>query len=84
MTRIERNQTYRCVVPGRSTRIRILGVTPWGAGCYGRGTATVVTVHDDGCETGLRTVSLDKLHTDPLTRDGQPRRSGYVLASEPS
>jgi hypothetical protein len=79
---IERDQTYRSCTPGRTTRIRILGVTPWGAGCYGQGTARVVTLTEDGREVGARSVSLAKLHDSPLTRDGKPRRTGYALEQQ--
>jgi len=75
----EPGQTYRACTPGRVTRIRVLGVTPWGAGHYGQGTARVVTLTEDGRETGARSVSLAKLHDSNLTRDGQPRRTGYAL-----
>jgi hypothetical protein len=79
---IERNQTYRSCTPGRTTRIRVLGVTPWGSGLYGSGTARVVTLTEDGREVGTRSVSLAKLHDSPFTKASKPRRTGYALEQQ--
>ena len=70
------NRHHPCDGP---TRIRIKGVLTSGSGQYVAGTAQVVTVHGDGREIRPRNITLDQLHDSPVTRDGQPRRTGYVL-----
>lgn len=85
MPEIQHGQIYRSCKPTPSMpgehyiRIRIKNWAPYGAGHYGAGKAFVVTVCEDGMEMRPRSISLDQLHGSPLTRDGQPRRTGYVL-----
>lgn len=87
MSSIEPGQVYRSL-SGRHhpcdgpTRILVKSVTPYGAGCYGQGKAGVVTLTADGREVRGRRVRLDQLHASATTRDGKPRRTGYVLVQD--
>jgi hypothetical protein len=45
----------------------------------GYGKVPVATVTEDGREVRHRPLSADQLHDTALTRDGSPRRTGYVL-----
>ncbi|WP_329217303.1 hypothetical protein [Streptomyces microflavus] len=48
-------------------------------GVHGFGTVQVATLTEDGRETRQRSMKLNQLHTTAATRDGAPRRTGYVL-----
>lgn len=67
---IKPGQTYRSADPRDSIRIRITDYTP------GHARAHVVDAF-----TGKRPrqMLVTALHQTPTTRDGQPRRTGYVL-----
>ena len=84
MPEIQPGQIYRSLSSRHHpcdgpTRILIKSWAPYGAGNSGAGNARVVTLGRSGKELRERSVSLDQLHDSPLTRDGQPRRTGYVL-----
>lgn len=80
---IKPGQTYRAVRPspadpnGRHIRIKVVGKTYPGALGYGK--VAIVTVTADGREVRRRTIELSQLHATATTRDGKPRRNGYVL-----
>ncbi|MFE2346442.1 hypothetical protein [Kitasatospora cineracea] len=61
------------------TRIVIKGVIPYGSAQWGSGTAQVATLLSNGREVRPRSIKLTELHASRTTRDGQPRRNGYVL-----
>ncbi|MFJ5071668.1 hypothetical protein ACIQC7_35160 [Kitasatospora sp. NPDC088556] len=84
---IKRGQIYQSLSgrhhpADRPTRILIKGVIPYGAGCWGQGTASVVTLTTTGREVRPRNVKLTQLHNSATTRDGQPRRTGYRLVRD--
>jgi hypothetical protein len=73
MTAIQPGQEYESCHPlDEGRRIRVLSVS-------GYGRATVVTLTGDGREARQRPVNTRHLHDSGLTRDGQPRRTGYRL-----
>lgn len=88
MTAIRPGQIYEAVKPnpadphGTHRRILVKGHIPYGAGCWGQGTANVVTLTDDGREVRPRSVKLDQFHETATTRTGEPRRNGYVLVQD--
>ncbi|MEU5976325.1 hypothetical protein [Streptomyces sp. NPDC047315] len=66
--------TYRSANSRETTRIRVEKYTP------GRSHAFVVTLTPDGRAVRRRALEVRQLHDTPLTRAGQPRRTGYILA----
>ncbi|MFD7109152.1 hypothetical protein ACFWAF_03045 [Streptomyces microflavus] len=81
---IQPGQTYRSVAPipdhpGNYRYIKILGEPMTIPGVYGFGTVQVATLTEDGRETRQRSMKLNQLHATATTRDGVPRRTGYVL-----
>ncbi|MGW4505745.1 hypothetical protein ACWENO_14005 [Streptomyces sp. NPDC004436] len=78
---IQPGQIYRAVRPNpsdpeeRHIRIKVVGVPAsfWG------GKVDVVTLTDDGRELRRRAIEATQLHESATTRDGLPRRNGYVL-----
>lgn len=81
MSSIEPGQVYRSADPrdAGQLRIRIKSWAPYGAGHWGAGRAQVVSLTEAGEEVRPRSIKLSALHAGPLTKDGQPRRTGYVL-----
>ncbi|MFE3762301.1 hypothetical protein ACFXPI_11110 [Streptomyces sp. NPDC059104] len=71
---IEPKQIYRSADPRGGPRIRITAYQP------GEARAHVVDA-----DTGkrFRQILAHTLHTTPTTKAGQPRRSGYVLETQP-
>lgn len=70
MTRIEPGQTYRACDPRDSIHIRIEAYTPGAARAH---------VVDAVTGKRPRQILVSALHDSPITRDGQPRRTGYAL-----
>ncbi|MFI8872430.1 hypothetical protein [Streptomyces sp. NPDC055243] len=70
MSTIQPGQIYRSCDPRGGPRIRISSFTP------GHSRAHVIDA-----DTGkrYRQILVTALHANPNTRDGQPRRTGYVL-----
>lgn len=82
---VERGQEYVAVqavasepVP-RFIRIRVVGRPHASSGGWNFGKVDVVTVTPDGRELRYRAIDMAQLHDSPTTRDGQPRKTGYVL-----
>jgi hypothetical protein len=69
------NRHHPCDGP---TRIRVVSRGP-GYPAYGWSKVLVETVLPDGRGVRQRAIEATQLHDSPLTRDGQPRRTGYVL-----
>lgn len=81
---IQPGQTYRslsnCHHPTDGpTRIRITHAPIGATDIDGMRKVQVVTITRDGREIRPRWMRADKLHTTTTTRDGAPRRTGYVL-----
>lgn len=80
---IQPGQTYRSLSRRHPAdgpvRIKVVGEPRTIPGVYGFGTVRVVTITKGGRETRQRSVKLNQLHTTATTRDGKPRRTGYVL-----
>lgn len=77
---IEVNQYYRSADPrdeGRTLRIVAAPGTTPGTPSFQR--VGVVTVHADGREDRLRAVDAKYFHQKPYGRNGEPRKTGYVL-----
>jgi hypothetical protein len=82
MSSIKPGQVYREAAPRDGqypTRILVKSWAPYGAGHWGAGRAQVVTLTSDGREVRPRSIKLDQLHMGPINKNGQPRRTGYVL-----
>lgn len=84
MSSIEAGQVYVAVkaspsMPGEH-RVRIR-VVDCGAGypSWGWSKTTVETVLPDGRGVRRRAIETTELHASATTRDGRPRRTGYVL-----
>lgn len=79
---IEPGQEYVAAAPVQSepvplfVRIRVKGISRYQRG---HAKANVVTVTADGREIRHRALSMDQLHDTATTRDGQPRKTGYIL-----
>ncbi|WP_127468741.1 hypothetical protein [Streptomyces sp. B27] len=82
---IQPGQTYRSASPSKSdpqqrhTRIRIKSAPLGATDIDGMRKVQVVTLTKGGREIRPRWMRADKLHTTATTRDGAPRRTGYVL-----
>lgn len=82
---IKPGQTYRSVKPvasepdPRHVRIEVVGTLGRTHGVWGYGKVDVVTVTVDGRKVRRRAIKATQLHATATTRDGQPRRTGYVL-----
>lgn len=62
------------------TRIKVVGepgTIPGGGHKFGK--VDVVTLTKAGREIRRRAIEISQLHDSDTTRDGQPRRTGYVL-----
>jgi hypothetical protein len=83
---IKPGQTYRAIRPTASdphkghARIKVtaepnrFNLSRWTAG-----KVQIVTITDDGREVRPRALNVRQLHETAITRDGKPRRTGYVL-----
>ncbi|MFE9461653.1 hypothetical protein [Streptomyces californicus] len=60
-------------------RIKVVGEPVSIVGLYHFGKVAVVTVTTDGREIRRRAIEVTQLHATATTRDGAPRRTGYVL-----
>lgn len=84
MTAIQPGQMYRSLsnrhhpVDG-PTRIKVVSTPITIPGVWGYGKVTVVTITRSGREVRRRSIEASQLHATATTRDGQPRRTGYVL-----
>jgi hypothetical protein len=67
---IQPGQTYRSLDPRGGPRIRVAS--------YRHGEARACVVDAD-TNKRYRHILVSALHDSPLTRDGKPRRTGYVL-----
>lgn len=67
---IQPGQTYRSLDPRGGPRIRIVASTPG---------SNRVTVVDANTGKRPRSVFATALHASPITKAGQPRRTGYAL-----
>ncbi|MFJ7269380.1 hypothetical protein ACIQV3_22510 [Streptomyces sp. NPDC099050] len=82
MTAIQPGQTYRSTsnrhhpVDG-PTRVKVVS-KPY-PGALGYGQVDIVTLTKSGREVRHRRIEASQLHATATTRDGQPRRTGYVL-----
>ncbi|MFJ2778112.1 MULTISPECIES: hypothetical protein [unclassified Kitasatospora] len=88
---IQPGQIYRAVCPNRADplerhiRIKVtaepnrFNLSRWTAG-----KVQVVTLTDEGREVRPRSIKVNKLHASATTRDGQPRRTGYVIETQPA
>jgi hypothetical protein len=82
---IQPGQTYRSVQPIASDprdghrRIEVVGTPGRIPGVWGFGKVDVVTLTADGRKVRRRAIEASQLHATATTRDGQPRRNGYVL-----
>ncbi|MFB6805431.1 hypothetical protein [Streptomyces sp. NPDC056387] len=82
---IKPGQTYLAVKPSEARpdkhfiRIKVVGVGPGIPGIWGYGKVDVVTLTADGREVRRRSIEASQLHATATTRDGQHRRTGYVL-----
>lgn len=82
MTHVEPGQVYvECGLrDSRSPRrVKVKAVFPYGSDWVPAGMAFIASLFDDGREMRLRAIKLGKLHRDPRTQYGQPRRQGYLL-----
>ncbi|MFE0692902.1 hypothetical protein [Streptomyces sp. NPDC058869] len=81
---IQPGQTYRSLgnrhhPTDGPTRIRIANAPTGATDIDGMRKVQVVTITRDGREIRPRWMRADKLHPTPTTRDGAPRRTGYIL-----
>ena len=59
--------------------MKVRAVFPYGSDWVPAGMAFIASLLDDGREVRLRAIKLNKLHRNPRTQYGQPRRQGYLL-----
>jgi hypothetical protein len=79
---IEKDQVYEAIKPNiHGERVRIKVTTTLG-GTFA-GVVGVSTVGANGKLLRPRSLQTSQLHEDMLTKDGKPRRNGYVLVVEP-
>jgi len=76
---IQPGQIYR-PAKGGPLRIKVVG-TPsrFNLNRYSLNKATVVTLTADGRGVRKRSIDASQLHATATAKDGQPRRTGYVL-----
>ncbi|MFK0045484.1 hypothetical protein ACIQU4_15425 [Streptomyces sp. NPDC090741] len=85
MTAIQPGQIYRSVPPSpsdpddRHRRIKVVGTPITIPGVWGYGKVDVVTLTETSREVRRRSIEASQLHATATTRDGKPRRNGYVL-----
>ncbi|MFE4867677.1 hypothetical protein [Streptomyces sp. NPDC056682] len=82
---IEPGQIYLSVNPSTSDprnghrRIKVVGRVITIPGVWGYGKVEVVTLTESGREVRRRSIEAAQLHATATTREGKPRRAGYVL-----
>lgn len=82
---IQPGQTYLAVKPspthpgGTRIRIKVVGTPITIPGVWGYDKVNVVTITETGREVRRRAIEASQLHASATTRDGKPRRNGYVL-----
>jgi hypothetical protein len=80
---IKPGQTYRSVGDpypyDEPRRIKVVSEPQCIPGIWNFGKVTIVTITATGRETRRRAIEMSQLHDSPLTRDGQPRHTGYAL-----
>lgn len=87
---IEPGQVYRACKPTPSMpgehyiRVKVVSKPITMHGMYGYGSVTIVTLTNDGGKVRERAIKFNQLHASPVTKDGQPRRTGYVLETAPT
>lgn len=59
--------------------MKVKAVFPYGSDWVPAGMAFIASLMDDGREMRLRAIKLNKLHINPRTQYGHPRRQGYLL-----
>ncbi|WP_405824163.1 hypothetical protein OG705_29020 [Streptomyces sp. NBC_00838] len=64
------------------TRIKVVGEPISIAGLHNSGKVDVVTLTKDGREIRRRPIEVTQLHATNTTRDGKPRRAGYLLEQQ--
>ncbi|MEU1284943.1 hypothetical protein [Kitasatospora sp. NPDC005856] len=79
---IRPGQIYRCLDPRGGPTIRIVGEPISTLGHYSFGKVDVETVRRDGTGHRRRALEATQLHDSPTTKNGQPRRTGYVLVRD--
>ncbi|TFI30153.1 hypothetical protein [Streptomyces sp. 4R-3d] len=79
---IQPGQTYRSADPRGGPRIKVVGEPISVAGLHNSGKVDVVTLTKDGREIRRRPIEVTQLHATATTRDGTPRRTGYVLEQQ--
>ncbi|WP_217143773.1 hypothetical protein [Streptomyces sp. AC627_RSS907] len=60
-------------------RLKVVGLPVTTPSPYGFGKVDVVTLTESGREIRRRAIEATQLHDSPTTRNGKPRRTGYVL-----
>lgn len=76
---IQPGQIYR-PAKGGPLRIKVVSApSAYNLNRWSLNKATVVTLTADGREVRARSIDASQLHATTTTRDGQPRRTGYVL-----
>ncbi|WP_329390241.1 hypothetical protein [Streptomyces sp. NBC_01716] len=81
---IQPGQIYRSTTPipdqpDNYRRIKVVGEPNTVPGGWNFGKVDVATLAEDGREIRRRRVETSQLHATATTRDGKPRRTGYVL-----
>jgi hypothetical protein len=84
---IEPGQIYRSLGDpypySEPRRIKVVGTPGSIPGIWGFGKVDVVTLTETGREIRRRAIEALQLHDSATTRDGKPRRTGYVLEQQP-
>ncbi|MFE9372279.1 hypothetical protein ACFYM2_21265 [Streptomyces sp. NPDC006711] len=84
---IEPGQIYRSLsnrhhAVDDPTRIKVVGEVQSIPGIWGHGKVTVVTLTKTGREVRRRAIEASQLHPTATTREGKPRRNGYILETD--
>ncbi|MFJ3159688.1 hypothetical protein [Streptomyces kanasensis] len=69
--RLEKDVVFRHVITG--VRVKVTS-----SPLYGHGRGQIVALTDDGRAVRPREVGAGQFHAAACTREGQPRRTGYV------
>ncbi|MGW1409419.1 hypothetical protein [Streptomyces sp. NPDC002403] len=76
---IYRSLTNRHAHGGGPVRIKVVGEPHTIPGGWNFGKVDVVTLTETGREIRRRNIEVTQLHDSATTKDGKPRRTGYVL-----